>query len=192
MPPKPKFTREEIIETALNIVSEKGTDALTARELGSALGSSARPIFTLFENMEELQGEVRSAAMKRFENFEMHKMRGVPLFKQVGIKMVLFGMKEPKLYRLLFMREKSRSVTLGEFFGELGKTAELCIDTIRREYSLSKRNAERLFEDMWIYTFGIGALCATAGCGFSEERIGEMLSGEFKALMMLIKSSGEE
>ena len=63
MPPKPRFTREEIGNSALDIVSRKGIEALTARELGETLGSSARPIFTGFRSMEELQQEVRSAAM---------------------------------------------------------------------------------------------------------------------------------
>ena len=40
MPPKAKYTREEIIETALNIVAEKGKSALNARDLGAALGTS--------------------------------------------------------------------------------------------------------------------------------------------------------
>lgn len=40
MPPKPGFTREEIVDAALDIVSRKGIEALTARELGEALGSS--------------------------------------------------------------------------------------------------------------------------------------------------------
>ena len=37
MPPKPKFTREEIVQTALEVVSRKGVEALTAKELGDAL-----------------------------------------------------------------------------------------------------------------------------------------------------------
>ena len=40
MPPKPRFTREEIVAAALDIVSRKGIEALTARELGETLGSS--------------------------------------------------------------------------------------------------------------------------------------------------------
>ena len=35
MPPKPKFTKEEVVEVALELVGEKGLAALTARELGS-------------------------------------------------------------------------------------------------------------------------------------------------------------
>ena len=36
MPPKLKFTRDEIVQAALTIVSEKGVEALTAKELGDA------------------------------------------------------------------------------------------------------------------------------------------------------------
>ena len=34
MPPKAKYTRKEIIQIALELVSEKGIDALNARNLG--------------------------------------------------------------------------------------------------------------------------------------------------------------
>ena len=54
MPPKAKFTQEEIIEAALNIVRTNGYEALTSRALGTYLSSSARPIFTVFKNMEEV------------------------------------------------------------------------------------------------------------------------------------------
>lgn len=43
MPPKAKFTREEIIQAAIQIVREKGPEAVTSRELAKRLGSSACP-----------------------------------------------------------------------------------------------------------------------------------------------------
>lgn len=36
--------------------------------------------------------------------------------------------------------------------------------------------------------FGVGALCATRVCRFSEEQLGQMLSTEFSAMMLLVKS----
>ena len=39
MPPKPKYTKEEIINAALDMVREKGADSLTARDLGAKLGT---------------------------------------------------------------------------------------------------------------------------------------------------------
>lgn len=188
MPPKPKFTREEIVQTALDVVSRKGVEALTAKELGDALGSSARPIFTVFTSMKEVQDAVRAAAMRRFESFAEQKLPGMPLFKQVGMRMVLFGAREPKLYQLLFMQENRNAVSFDDVFGELGPAAETCIALIRETYSLSETEARLLFENVWIYTFGVGALCATRVCHFSEEKLGEMLSTEFQAMMLLVKT----
>lgn len=192
MPPKPKFTKEEIVAAALELVSQKGVEALTARELGEALGSSARPIFTVFRNMEELQEAVRAAAMRRFESYAERTLPDMPLFKQVGMQMVLFGAQEPKLYQLLFMRENRSAVSFDDVFGELGATATICMEAIRRDYDLSEADARRLFENVWIYTFGVGALCATRVCHFSVEKLGEMLSTEFQAMMLLVKTGQTE
>ncbi len=188
MPPKPKFTREEIVQTALEIVSQKGVEALTAKELGDALGSSARPIFTVFNSMKEVQDEVRAAAMHRFESFAEQKLPGMPLFKQVGMQMLLFGAREPKLYQLLFMQENRSAVSFDDVFGELSPTAGTCIGLIREEYDMSEAEARLLFENIRIFTFGVGALCATRMCHFSEAKLGEMLSTEFQAMMLLVRS----
>ncbi len=192
MPPKPKFTKKEIVQAALEIVSQKGVEALTAKELADALGTSARPIFTVFSSMKDVQEEVRSAAMHRFESFAEQRLPGMPLFKQVGMQMVLFGAKEPKLYQLLFMQENRSAVSFDDVFGELGPTAKTCIGLIRKEYGMSEQEAKLLFENVWIYTFGVGALCATRVCNFPEERLGYMLTTEFQAMMLLVKSKGGE
>lgn len=188
MPPKPKFTREEVITTALEIVSEKGVEALTSRELGSRLGSSARPIFTIFKNMEELQLEVRHAAMKRFDEFAKKAIHYTPAFKQFGMQMILFAMQEPKLYQLIFMSENKDARNFDDIFVELGETAVVCMEIIEKDYDLSRQEAKLLFEHVWIHTFGIGALCAAHVWHFSEEEIVEMLGQDFIAMMMLIKS----
>ncbi len=188
MPPKPRFTREEIVAAAMKVVSEKGIESLTAQELRTALHCSASPIFTVFNTMKEIQEEVRVAAMQYFEQFEANDRADWPVFKQIGMKMVLFGVREPKLYQLLFMQENRKAVTFDDVFGELGETAALCIDAIERDYGLSATQAKVLFANVWIYTFGIGALCATRVCHFSEEELSQMLTTEFQAMMILIKS----
>ena len=103
MPPKAKFTKEQITKAALGVVSEKGAQALTAKELGAALGTSTTPIFTVFNSMQEVQDAVMLAAMERFEEYA-HKVSYMgPVFKQVGMQMILFAKEEPKLYQLIFM-----------------------------------------------------------------------------------------
>ena len=188
MPPKPKFTKEEIVAAALELVSEKGIEALTARELGVRLGSSARPIFTVFNSMEEVQEEVRAAALRRFESYAENAMHYTPVFKQVGMQMILFAMEEPKLYQLVYMSENAGATDFEGITQRLGDVAQLCVDVIRRDYSLSEVDAKALFEHVWIYTFGIGALCATGMCRFSQDEIIQMLGQDFMAMLFYAKS----
>lgn len=188
MPPKPKFTKEEIVTAALELVSEKGMSALTSRDLGAKLGSSARPIFTVFKSMEEVQESVRDAAIKRFESYAEKAVHYTPVFKQVGMQMILFAKEEPMLYQLCFMSNSHTVSTFDDIYVRLGDVAFQCVDVIQRDYGLSEKEARILFEHVWIHTFGIGALCATKMCDFSEEQIIEMLGHDFIAMMMLIKS----
>ena len=188
MPPKPKFTREEITAAALKIVSEKGLEALTSRELGAALGSSARPIFTVFKNMDELLTEIRGAAMRLFEAHVKKAEGFYPVFKQVGLQMVSFAEEEPKLFRLLFMSENTTHMTFDDMFDYMGGTAELCVDAIQHDYGLEWEAARLLFRHCWIYTYGICALIASKVCGFTDKEISDMLSREFLSTLALIKS----
>ena len=188
MPPKPKFTKEEIVAAALELVSEKGMEALTARDLGDRLGSSARPIFTVFNSMEEVQEEVRAAALKRFESYAEKAMHYTPVFKQVGMQMILFAIEEPKLYQLVYMSENAGETDFESIVERLGEVAQLCVDVIQRDYGLSETDAKALFEHVWIYTFGIGALCATGMCRFSQKEIIQMLGQDFMAMLFYAKS----
>ena len=188
MPPKPKFTREDIVAAALELVSEKGMSALTSRDLGIRLGSSARPIFTVFNSMQEVQDAVMLAAMERFEEYAHKAAHLGPVFKQVGMQMILFAKEEPKLYQLIFMSSISEAQTFEDIYAHLGSVADECLNVLQKDYDLSKDNAKTLFEHVWIHTFGIGALCATGMCDFSHEQIAEMLTQDFSAMMMLMKS----
>ena len=188
MPPKTKFTKEQITKAALGVVSEKGAQALTAKELGAALGTSTTPIFTVFNSMQEVQDAVMLAAMERFEEYAHKAAHLGPVFKQVGMQMIMFAKEEPKLYQLIFMSSISEAQTFDDIYARLGSVADECLDVLQKDYDLSKDNAKTLFEHVWIHTFGIGALCATGMCDFSHEQIAEMLTQDFTAMMMLMKS----
>lgn len=192
MPPKPKFTKSQIVNNALKIVSKKGINALTARELGKKLGTTPRPIFTLYDSMEELQNEVRKEAMNHFESMELNNTNEIPSFKQIGMKMILFAIKEPKLFQLLFMQENKNSFSFEDMYKMLGNNANKCIETIENDYSLNNKEAQILFENMWIYTYGISVLCATKACNFNEEMISEKLTIQFNAVMLLIKNNRDK
>lgn len=188
MPPKAKYSREEIIQKAFEIAREKGIDAVVARELGKALGTSSSPIFTAFRNMEELQQEVRKVALRKFESYVADALNYTPAFKYVGMKMIEFAMREPKLFQLVYMREHDGSQSYAMLIKELGDTVDVCIEIMQKDYTLSRQEAELLFRQVWIHTFGICVLVAGKVCRMSMEEISKMLSVEFQGTLMLIKS----
>ena len=188
MPPKPKFTKEEIVAAALELVSKDGIEALTARELSLYLGSSARPIFTVFNSMEEVAQAVREAAMEKYEEFVSRALDYFPEFKKYGMQMIAFSKQEPKLFQLLFMTENKYAESFQDVFSILGKTAKACIDIIERDYKLEPDMAMLLFEHAWIHSFGICVMCAMGTCRFTDEEISQMLSDNFMGMMMLTKS----
>ena len=126
--------------------------------------------------------------MERFNGFAEKAMAYTPAFKQFGMQMILFAQEEPRLFRLLFMTENTRARSFEDIFAQLGDTARLCVGLIERNYGLTEPEAMELFRHVWIHTYGIGALCATGMCSFTEEEINEMLGHDFAAMMLLIKS----
>lgn len=188
MPMKPKFTKEEIIDKALEFVSENGIEALTARELGKCLGSSACPIFTVFENMEEVISEVKKKAWEKYNNYVSKAFDYYPAFKQIGILMINFAKEEPKIFKLLFMTESDEKLDITKMITTLGDLKDECLKVIMHDYSLTYDDAYLLFEHLWIYSYGLSALSATKKCNFSNEVIMDMLGTTFFAMVSLIKS----
>lgn len=188
MPPKAKYTKKEIINKAFEMTRKNGIESVVARELGKELGTSSSPIFTAFGNMEEVHQEVRKVAMREFETYVRDAVNYAPAFKYVGMKMVEFAMKEPKLFQLLYMREHDGNQTYTMLIDELGDTVDVCVKIMQKDYHLSRQEAELLFRQVWLHTFGICVLVAGKVCQMTQEEISEMLSMEFKGTLMLIKS----
>ena len=188
MPPKAKFTKDEIIEAALAIVREEGFGALTARALGERLGSSARPIFTVFKSMDEVCVAVVDAAKALYKEYVMRGLENTPAFKGVGTQYILFAINEPKLFQLLFMKEHSVVPRLGTVLPEIDDNYNEILLSVKDGYGLTPQKAERLYRHLWIYTHGIAALCATKMCCFSGEEISGMMTEVFVGLLKNIKS----
>lgn len=76
----------------------------------------------------------------------------------------------------------------GDIYPHLGSVADECLDVLQKDCSLTHETAKVLFEHVWVHTFGIGVLCATGMCRFSEGEISQMLTQDFTAMMKLLKS----
>ena len=93
MPRSFLFTREEIVQAALALTREGGIGAVTARALGAKLGTSSKPIFSLFQSMDEVQQAVLQAADEVYHAYlREHMARGdYPPYKASGMAYIRFA-----------------------------------------------------------------------------------------------------
>ena len=106
MPPKAKFTRQEIIDAAVDIARRAPLEAVTAQELASVLGTSTRPVFTYFRTLEEVRAAVVEEAGKIYGQYVERGLSMNPPFKGYGMETIRFAREEPNLFRLLFLRRR--------------------------------------------------------------------------------------
>ncbi len=97
MPPKFKFTKSEIIEAAFELVRNKGWNRLSARTLADELGSSARPIYSFFKSMDQLEEQLVKKAVDLFYEYMVCKRTG-DLWIDHGIGYVMFAQEEKHLF----------------------------------------------------------------------------------------------
>lgn len=190
MPPKPKFTKWQIAMAGLDIIREQGIENLTARALGNKLGSSACPIFTVFENMEDVQQEVLLLAREVYNDYTRRGLSQTPAFRGTNEQYIQFAKDEPKLFQVLFMSEKFDTLTVGERLA-LDDYYEEIVSSIENEYSLTREDADKLYRHLWIYTHGIATLIATNVCTFTDDEISNYMTETFVAVITKIKSENK-
>ncbi|MCM1514725.1 MAG: WHG domain-containing protein [Anaeroplasma bactoclasticum] len=186
MPPKTKFTKEQIIEVALTLVKEEGIDALTARALGKRLGTSSCPIFTIFTNMDEVYQSVVQQAQRVYKGYIQKGLQKDPAFKGVGMQYIQFAQNEPQLFRLLFMRS-TPSTHMDQLLPLLDENYDLILSSVQEAYGLSKAKAKKVYLHMTIYTHGIATFLLQKSYMFTQEEISQMLTEIFISLLMRMK-----
>lgn len=184
MPPKQRFTRKEVIDAALNLVRKNGIGAVTARAVAEALGSSSRPIFTIFTNMEDLIDEVYHEAKKIYNEYVKRGLAYEIPFKGVGQEYIKFAVEEPKLFSLLFMTENGKIPDTKSALAELDDNSSDILSTIKEQYGLNEEASRTLYLESWIFTHGIATLLAKDVCTFTGEEISSMLTDVCQGIIM--------
>lgn len=191
MPPKAKFTRSEIINMALCIAEEHGMNAVTARELGNRLGSSARPIFTVFESMDEVKESVILKAKELYGQYVEEGLKNQLAFRGVGIAYIRFAIEQPKLFQLLFMSPAQESPNVSMILPVIDDNYDQILQSVQEPYGLEKEAAEKIYQHLWTYTHGIATMFVTGLCSYTMEQLEERLTEIFKGLLLVEKGGNK-
>ena len=114
MPPKAKISKEMILNTVLDITRESGFETVNARSIANKLQCSTRPIFTCYENMEELKKEFLTFAYEYYKQYVIHYQTSAhtPFCLLLPLSYLEFADREPHLFKLLFVNDMDLMLSL--------------------------------------------------------------------------------
>ena len=174
MPPKVKFQKEEIIAAAVQITREKGISAVTAREVGAALGASSRPLFTYFDTVDELKREVYHYAKKLYQDYVKEGLTAEIPFLGVGQNYIRFAKEEPELYKYLFLNPPDG--VKGSAMEGLKLSQALVRASLMRIYHMDEDTADKYFRDLWLVAYSMTTLIVTGECPYTDAEIRAMFT----------------
>ena len=103
MPPRPRITKEMVIDAALAIAREAGAENINARTVARKLNCSTQPVMYHFATMEAL----KKAAYEKLNRYHTEYLltltdpqEGVML--GIGCNYIRFAVEEPHAFRFLF------------------------------------------------------------------------------------------
>lgn len=181
MPPKLRITREDIINTALEIVRNDGEEALNARSIASKLACSTQPVFSNFSCMNELRLAVIGRAEEIFNermNAEISAGRYVA-YKASGMAYIKFAMEEKELFKLLYMRDRSDEEMHAED-SLLDRMSGMVTDNTGLQGDKSL-----LFHlEIWTAVHGIASMVATGYLKLELDLISSMITDIYQGLKL--------
>lgn len=190
MPPKPKFTKEELIQAALELTREGGLEMVVARNLGKKLNTAPSTIFTHFNSVEEIRQAVIEAARVIYNGYVETGLQMVPPMKGFGVQYIRFAMEEPNLYSVLFMNRRDDFKYIDFIINE--GHYERIITAAEDNFSLNREQAEFVYHNLWAYAHGIAVMSATGVCNFSLEEISQMLGMACRSFLIGMKLPRDE
>lgn len=177
MPAKKQVTKEMILDAALRVLMEHGTESVNVKSVAAELHCSTQPIYLSFDNMNALRRELVPAAVDKFAE-RMQQECGTEQVHLYGIEYVRFARQQPELFRFLFMRPQA----FAEMKQVLFPIIERSIAALMEQYHISHDTADELHDQLWMHAHGIAAMTATNYCDWDMDKAKRMLNRGQKAL----------
>jgi len=188
LPPKQRFTRDQMTAAALTLVRREGVDALTARALGAELGTTARPVFTAFASMDDVKAATMSAARAVYDRYVDEGLLDSIPFRGVGMAYLRFARDEPRLFAWLFMTTVSSGPALEVVLPVIDANEQRILASVESSYAVGPEAARRLYQNMWVFTHGLACLTATGVSSVTDEDAQQRLTEMFTGQLSMVKS----
>ena len=179
MPPAARITKEDILSAGLALIQDQGPDALNARALAARLNCSTQPIFSNFPSMDALLIALIQKAEEIFQSYMDHEIAKnlYPPYKASGMAYIRFAQKEPQLFRLLYMRDRS-----SEDVNQPSSLFDQMIHMVQGNTGLTQDRAALMHLEIWIFVHGLAMMAVTQYLPLQEEQISAMITDIYQGL----------
>ena len=69
MPAIKELSKDYIVKVAVKMVNDKGWDSVNARSLAKALNVSTKPLYRIYNNMEEIKADIYKEISHQYDEF---------------------------------------------------------------------------------------------------------------------------
>lgn len=178
---KLKFTREEILNKAYEILVREGMKKISARTIANELGISTIGVYSNFKSMSDLKNELSLLAKNKL--LDKVKINYTELgLLNIGIGICLFAKEEKALFRAIFMRENLSEEFLNEITRDLISLVYKGFKESDKYNILNDSTINWMIRKGWWYTHGFACLICS---GFYNPTY-EMIESELREVGYLI------
>jgi len=107
MPPKTKFTKEQILDAAFDIANKEGFEGITIRSVADKLGASIAPIYVNFKNLDELKHALAEKITELIQDIILSTSTHDP-FLDIGAGNIRLALDYRQLYSDFHMNSNCR------------------------------------------------------------------------------------
>lgn len=153
MPPTPIITKQDILNSGIQLIRENGIRSVNARSLAKSLSCSTKPLFRIYKNMEELKKDIKKELDIYYNDFMEKNMTNENRLLSQGISYIEFARSEKMIFSSLFMNMTMAGSSLQDIIHAEWNRAS--IENAKALTGLSTEKAEMLFINFWLYSHGI-------------------------------------
>ena len=163
------ITKENIVKGAVKLINDDGWLNLNARSLAKHLGISTKPLYRIYNNMDEIKKDVLIEINRQYDEFINSKIDSKKALLTLCIAYAEFANDYKNLFCSLFLSDNLKWKKIEDVFDE--KWNQSTIINLVNKHGFSFEEAKELFLHMWLYSNGLATLIATNQIKLDEEKI---------------------
>jgi len=178
MPPKPKITRQMILDAAFNIARNEGVDKITARSISEQLRCSTQPVLYYYATVDEIKKEAYNMADEYHSNYIMNMANdyGNPMLT-IGMNYIRFAIEERNLFHFLFQTNGFSGESIISLIDSEDNFPVL--EILQQELNTAPEEAKNIFSTLFIFAHGYASLYANNNMNYNEETVVSALEKAF-------------